>query len=289
MDIRAGKVADQMDRINRYSAFGCFVTTIYFSDNAEEAHQAPGEITIDIWDPQYLDQLTHEAGHAVFYGKDPMDWRFIFYYSLGDQKWELLKDSSYYSPDYKALRNRFPSSRPFYARYGAPFIGHPEDNPSELFASAFTYFNNHPDRLLSRIIHPYTPKGQPKLGELAYLYMRDVIFSGKTFTQKDPFKRKTFWDALSSLTAGEIMDSLDCASNNGWLKYYEFNAGRTSQDCDGSNIQMSLLHAQKAYNFLKAYPDSNIRRLCLLFGTRGYSYSRVLGFSGDWPANRIEE
>jgi hypothetical protein len=173
---------------------------IRFMDNYYPG-SADGVVELGILEPNVVSNAVHEIGHKVYdrtighrinNGSLTMSsnfaWNCIYLVSLGDNLWQMLKDSSF---------------------IGSGSYGHPQDNASELFASAFHAFVMYPREFAERI-QSADPKSE-KFGKLVWLFMRDVIFNKHAFLGKDPFADHEFGRHISSLSASEVLDSWDKA------------------------------------------------------------------------------
>lgn len=128
-------------------------------------------IDLPLDDQNYLDGLAHELGHSLYNlrqgSKRDEHWEEIYNLSREDRRYELVDESNY-----KYLQDAF---------------GHPNEDPEEMFASAFGAYLMHPDELIAYIIDPDTPQKTKECGIAIFNYLRDEIFGGKVFCQKDPF------------------------------------------------------------------------------------------------------
>jgi hypothetical protein len=112
----------------------------------------------------YMGSLTHELGHGYYEKKGLKtddDWQDIGLLSMGFRGYEMVDDSN--------------------TQRHNDLMGHPFDNPDELFASAFQAYRLFPERLVSFIEDSDTSPEQKVVGKQMYLYMRDNVFEGKTF------------------------------------------------------------------------------------------------------------
>ncbi len=135
----------------------------------------------------FLDTVAHEMGHAIFRVRLVKDelWKKIYYLSLGDKNYEILKDF-YYG---KSLDTN---------------AGHPWDNADELFASSFAIYRLHPDTFIKTLLDPNTKKSRLRFGKLIFLYLRDKIFNGRIFSESPPFPQ----ESVGEIKEEEILTAL---------------------------------------------------------------------------------
>lgn len=148
-----------------------------FTDSEYHSYDHRLDIALD---ENYLETTAHEMGHAIFSvllgGNGTEDhnlavkdelWQKIYYLSLGSESYEIVDDSNYYGED------------------SPEAAGHPYDDASELFASALAVYRLYPDRFLENLSNPETPEETLRVGRLIYEFMRDKIFTGRTFSERD--------------------------------------------------------------------------------------------------------
>ncbi len=133
--------------------------------------------------------LVHEIMHGV-YGKlkiaqDPR-WNCLYWLSLAHQNYEIVDDSNFL--------------------WGSSDkMGHPFDDPDELFASAGYAYQNSAHLLRDFILNQDTPESLKLFGKLVWCYFRDQIFSGQVFTKngEDPFAQESFDKLWQRVLASE--------------------------------------------------------------------------------------
>jgi len=143
----------------------------------------------DFYKKNFRDTFAHEYGHYVFDAKfiDPQDeigpyhdCNKLFVLFQEYDAWEIARDAEYTDESIS--------------------YGHPNDAPTELFASAFVAYTLYPDKMLNFIKHLNVNKRQQRdmqmLGRLLWCYMRDDVFLGRTFTKEDPYKDVTFYGLM---------------------------------------------------------------------------------------------
>jgi len=130
----------------------------------------------------------HEIGHAIYDDAVRMaaqqnqtavslveNWNEIYSIALEKTLYTLVKDSN------------FPGSNPTY--------GHPQDTPSELFASSINAFCLHTNAF-AKAIQSAKSQDEQRFGRLIWSFLRDELFFGKTFMARDPFKDISWRDEL---------------------------------------------------------------------------------------------
>lgn len=133
-----------------------------------------------------LETTAHEVGHSVYLDYGDRDrgigsiWIKIFNVSFGHKNYNLVMDESYFDPLIIKERRAI-CGNDWHA-------GHPWDNDSELFASSFMVYRLHPDEFLARILNPAASSENREFGKLLYVFFRNWVFHGKTFSKTDPFK-----------------------------------------------------------------------------------------------------
>ena len=133
------------------------------------------------------DTIVHEMGHAVFRVLTHFDprtgrsqdelWRKIYAFSLTANNFELVRDSRYRG-ELKICYGRIERNK----------IGHPWENESELFASSFMVYRQYPDEFVEKITARDASRENRAFGRLVFVYLRDKVFNGRTFSKTDPFK-----------------------------------------------------------------------------------------------------
>jgi hypothetical protein len=138
--------------------------------------------------------VAHEMSHLL-YGQWVRNdqalteqFRQLFAIALGENRFELADDSNYL---------------PVY-----DFIGHPFDDPGELFASFGAAYLTKPEQLSAFINDHSTPELTKRLGIALWCLLRERIFQGRVFSYSDPFRNFKFDSVITSFTAEEVKLSL---------------------------------------------------------------------------------
>jgi hypothetical protein len=115
------------------------------------------------------DIVTHEGSHGIFNVRfsdlsnrlysNNKNWNQIYALSLNNSAYLMVKDSCYLEGPLLGL-------------------GHPYDNPNELFASSVVAFRNHHDQMLRNIKDPETPPHMKTFALMVYAFLRDEVFMG---------------------------------------------------------------------------------------------------------------
>ncbi len=148
--------------------------------------------------------LVHEMMHGIYrklkIAQDPR-WKCLYWFSLADKSYEIVDDSNFL--------------------WGSSDImGHPFEDPDELFASAGYAYRQSPDLLRDFILNENTPDALKLFGKLVWCYFRDEIFSGQVFTKngEDPFAQESFGELwiqqLSSTPLSPIVPLIESSQND---------------------------------------------------------------------------
>lgn len=208
---RIETIARLIEKINKHSSIPVPDFHVYLLQIPGFGEvDAANSIKLDIWSPDYMSIAAHEAAHVMFTGREPIDWRFIFYFSQNQLNCNIVKDSDYLHPNSEEIRNRFPSesNHPIVQSSSREDSGHPWENPTELFASSLNAYVLHADEFLARIADPSASPDRKLTGKLIYLYLRDKIFKGKSFAKTDPFTNTDYWQTLKELSVDAMIAAL---------------------------------------------------------------------------------
>lgn len=197
--------------------------------------------------PYFLQTTAHEMGHAIFRvllggkvelceDKIPIKdklWQRIWCLQFGSRNTEIIRDSNYVE---------------------SANTGHPNENPTELFASSLMVYRMYPDKFIDNILTPNARKEIRKFGKLIFLYLRDKIFKGKVFSKSDPFKK----EKLDKVQDKEVFDVFSQILRN---KKSFWVYGRFIVAAERANIDMSaLINPIIIALDSESEPDPGIRR-----------------------------
>jgi hypothetical protein len=150
---------------------------------------------------EYEQVITHEWAHFFYAHNIEHDetqltnLNNIRILLMGFQGHELVDDSNY--------------------SHSLDYAGHPEDSPDELLASSCADFHLHADELLANIDNPSLPRATRQAAIALWCFIRDNVFQGQTFTERDPFSNITTESALSETTSEDVILSLEDTILNG--------------------------------------------------------------------------
>lgn len=263
------KVEKRIDDLARL-AISIRLGTPYASDEVEVMLDEPrgwgmqysGTNTcgVSVYSPDYLEVFTHEFGHITFRKADSLAWRLIYLFSLGGlRRFDIVKDAQYsngWQEDLKGpLRGAPISGEPIsWDHQNAP--GHPWANADELFASAFNAFVLHSQILVDKIQAEDTAPDMSRLGVLIYLYLRDEVFLGQTFLDKDPLSDSRLDQSLSELGVQEIVEALESPHPE------------TAKLLEAENRFRGDL--KKIMGWLDSFKSISVTRLCNRIGWRSF-------------------
>ncbi|MFA5893270.1 MAG: hypothetical protein WC903_04845 [Candidatus Margulisiibacteriota bacterium] len=238
------------------------VKTIYPVSTCQGGESFGEAITIS--DSVFLETAAHEVGHSVYHDFGPRDqgigsiWLKLNNISLGHKNYELVRDQNYIDPAIIRERNRVCGND--------HNLGHPWDNSSELFASSFMIYRIHPDEFIAKIQDPATSRENKEFGKLVYVFFRDWVFHGRTFSKTDPFKNEALCQTLKGnrletmRKAAEASLPSDYSSNkNPWLRHTLYwRILQTTEDYRVFvNTLIQGLSDENARNRHEAYQDIN--------------------------------
>lgn len=157
-------------------------------------------IMININSPNLLASTAHEMGHAIFRvftgnktltEQDIVLWSKIYAHSLSVEG-SVVKDSDY---------------------TGEKKAGHPKDDESELFASAIMAYILYSNRLIS--FHSSENKRVRQSTEYIFVFLREKVFKGRTFSLTDPYRNVSIDGITRELNSGLLyLTSLSEALDN---------------------------------------------------------------------------
>lgn len=152
-------------------------------------------------DGQLLDHVVaHEMGHLLYSQWVRNDhaltqqFRRLFVLALGENRFELADDSNYLPVN--------------------DLVGHPFDEPGELFASFNAAYRTKPEQLAAFINDHSTPQLTKRLGIALWCLLRDRVYRGKVFVRDDPFGAADLAQVLASFTDEEVRLSLRQAQHS---------------------------------------------------------------------------
>ncbi|MDD5593847.1 MAG: HEAT repeat domain-containing protein [Candidatus Margulisbacteria bacterium] len=197
---KLGKMYDLITELNNLIP-SWPVRKVEISENNDGEHKIENNdhLIIVKLQPGYLEVTTHEMGHAIFKvhlgGRSNTAasytiafqenlWQRIYYFSLGNENFTLLRDSNYGQRKSVNVCRDGGLNRLLHFEN----IGHPWDNATELFASSAMIYRWHAEELLKIILDPGTSTEKKRLGIAVWVYLRDKIFNGRYYSASDPFK-----------------------------------------------------------------------------------------------------
>jgi hypothetical protein len=150
---------------------------------------------------QLIDHIVaHEMGHLLYgqwVSNDhalTQQFRKLFSLALGENRFELADDSNYLPVN--------------------DLVGHPFDDPGELFASFSAAYRAKPEQLVAFINDHSTPQLTRRLGIALWCLMRDRVYQGEVFYRDDPFRRYDLAEMMPSFTSQEVALSLKQATSS---------------------------------------------------------------------------
>lgn len=160
-----------------------------------------GDITSEFFSAEY----THEAGHTLLFSIEEENSQasnsFILMLHLINGIAKARKVS------WVVKESTFLRTKPHY--------GHPQDNPHELFASSINAFCLHAASFAEMILSGKNID-EIKFGRLIWGFLRDELFSGQVFLDKDPLKNVNWREELRFAEIAKMLriTRLQLAPNN---------------------------------------------------------------------------
>jgi hypothetical protein len=218
---------DLVRRVNIDTGLNPPITEINVSLHSRLIKNNPRGIKVNIDHKHHLNTLVHEMGHAVYNEKfrpEPAhlptinhEWLKIYALSLGGKINELVDDSNYIDV--------------------GDNVGHPDHNPTELFASSFQAYYLHGDQFASNISDSDTSPEMKELGQRIFSDLKKRVFEGKTFLKhkEDPSIGYSAMEMSNNDMIRRFCFELEHGENE------SFAAGTILQIAEGLNLKNKKL------------------------------------------------